>query len=73
MYGALGAVPYLASPLVVPYPAAFILWGVWMVGLVIAIRRSKSWPWAALITAGAALLFWVLFVQAGAWVFGWSA
>jgi len=65
LYGVIGAVPYLGSPLVTPYPVAFFLWIVWVVGLIVAIRRLVHWPWAASITAGAALLFWVLFVQAG--------
>ena len=73
IYGVLGAVPYFGSLLVVPPPAAVFLWLVWAAGLVVAIRQSKTWPWAAPITALAALLFWVLFVLAGSWLFGWTA
>ena len=72
-YGVLGAVPYFGSLLVVPPPVAFFLWAVWLIGLVVAIRQSKTWPWAAPITALGALLFWVLFVLSGSVLFGWTA
>lgn len=73
LYGAIGAVPYFGSPLVVPYPVAIVLWIVWIVGLIVAIRSSAGWPWAALITAGAALLLWILVVAGGSALFGWTA
>ena len=72
-YGMLGAIPYMASGLVVPPFGVAILLICWVLGLVVAIRESKRWPWAAPIAAGAALLFWVLFVQLGSWILGWSA
>ena len=73
LYGTIGAVPYLGSPLVTPFPAAVILWVCWIVGLVLTIRSSAEWPWAAWIGSLVALLFWVLFVQTSAWLFGWTA
>ncbi len=73
LYGVIGAVPYFGSPLIVPYPAAFVLWAIWLIGLVIAIRLSRSSPWAALLSAVSALLIWVFFVQIGSWIFGWTA
>ena len=73
LYGVIGAVPYFPSALIVPFPVAVFLWLCWLAGLVYAIRSSAEWPWAAGIAAVAAVLFWVLFVQAGSWLFGWTA
>lgn len=72
-YGVLGVFPYLVSGLVVPPVGVAILLAAWVGGLLAVIRWSKEWAWAAPIGAGAALLFWVLFVLAGSALFGWTA
>jgi len=73
LYGVVGVYPYLVSGLVVPVPAVGVLMVCWAIGLIYAIRLSSGWPPAAPIAAGAALLFWVLFVLTGSWLFGWTA
>ncbi len=72
-YGVLGVYPYAVSGLLVPPAAVAVLLAVWVLGLIYVIRWSSGWSWAAPIGAGAALLFWVLFVLAGSAVFGWTA
>jgi len=72
-YGVLGVYPFAVSGLLVPPAAVTVLLTVWVLGLIYTIRWSAGWPWAAPIGAGAALLFWVLFVLSGSVLFGWTA
>ena len=54
-YVAVGFFPYLASGLMVPGPWLFILWAIWVVGLVLAWRTFRRRPALVLIfppTAG---------------------
>ncbi|MEE8331595.1 MAG: hypothetical protein V3R84_07465 [Acidimicrobiia bacterium] len=72
-YLGVGVLPYLPSGLVVPFAVVPVLWGAWLVGLVVCIRLVRANSKWALAAAPAALLFWVLFVQAGSLLFDWSA
>ena len=71
-YLVVGAVPYLTSGLVVPGPWVFILWGVWIVGLVLAWRTFQRRPAMVLLFAPAAVAFWFLYVTAGEQLLGWT-
>ncbi len=64
---------YFGSGLVVSDLVVYPLWAIWVVGLVATIRLGVRRPWWSLLTAPAALVFWVGFVQTGSWLFGWSA
>ena len=64
---------YLASGLVVDYPWVFGMWALWLAGLfalILVFKRAPAWT-PAVPAAGLAL--WVLIVQLGSWLFGWSA
>lgn len=72
-YLVIGVFPYLASGLLVPVGAVFVLMVVWAIGLVVVIdtaRNTPQWTWLAPIMA---MIVWVAFVQAGEALFGWSA
>jgi hypothetical protein len=64
---------YFGSGLVMPYPWVYIMWLVWFLAFVVvlwAVTRRTLWiP----LVPGLALVFWVVVVQLGAWLFGWSA
>lgn len=65
--------PYLASGLVVPYPWVFLLWAAWVGGLVVLVRVVRRAPiWTPAVAVGA-VAFWVLVVQLGDWLLGWTA
>lgn len=72
-YVGVGILPYLPSGLVVPIAVVPVLWGAWLVGLVVCVRLVRAKSMWALAAAPAALLFWVLFVQTGSLLFDWSA
>lgn len=64
---------YLGSGLVMPYPWVFgmwVLWLGWTAVLFVAVRSAAAW--SPLVPLGA-LGAWVLIVQIGEWVFGWTA
>ena len=64
---------YLASGLVVDYPWVFGFWALWVAGfapLAIVFRRSSAWTPAV---PALALVVWVVLVQLGSWIFGWTA
>jgi hypothetical protein len=71
-YLVVGAVPYLTSGLVVPGPWIYILWALWLVGLVLAWRTFRTRPAMVLLFAPAALAFWFLYVTAGEQLLGWT-
>ncbi len=73
LYGLVGGVPYLVSGLVVPPVAHVILLAVWGVGLVYAVRIARTKPYLSLVAAPLALVFWVVYVQGGSLIFGWTA
>jgi hypothetical protein len=73
LYLVIGAVPYFGTPLVVPFPWVFVLWAVWIAGLAVTIRVYRQWPAWTLLAPVTAVAFWVLFVQVGSWLFGWTA
>ncbi len=64
---------YVASGLVVPYPAVFGMWGIWMAGWVALARvfdRRRAWTPVVAVTA---LGVWVVIVQLGDRLLGWTA
>jgi len=64
---------YLGSGLVMPYPWVFLMWAVWLAGLVVLLRifrRARAWTPAVAVGA---LAFWVIVIQTGSWIFGWTA
>ena len=64
---------YLASGLVVPDQWVFAMWALWIAGaagLVRVVRRSPAW---AAAVAATALVAWVVIVQLGDWLLGWTA
>ena len=64
---------FLGSGLVVPQPVAYALWAIWAAGLVATVRLAVRTPLWSLAAAPAAVIFWVGFVQAGSWLFDWTA
>jgi hypothetical protein len=50
-----------------------VLWVVWVVGLVFAIRMFQARPFWTLAFAPGAVLFWAAWVTFGEWAFGWTA
>ena len=68
-----GFFPYLASGLMVPGPWLFILWAVWVVGLVLAWQTFQRRPAMVLLFAPAAVAFWFLYLTAGEQLLGWTA
>ena len=72
-YLVVGAFPYLTSGLMVPGPWLYILWAVWILGLVLAGRTFQRRPAMVLLFAPAAVAFWFLYVAAGERLLGWTA
>ena len=71
-YLGVGFFPYLSSGLVVPAPWIFLLWALWIVGLVFAWRTFRSRPALLLLFPVAAVAFWFLYLTAGEQLFGWT-
>jgi hypothetical protein len=72
LYLAVGWI-YLGSGLVMPYPWVYGMWAIWIAGLFVLIRvfeRSQMWTSAVPIVA---VVIWVVLVQLGSWLFGWTA
>lgn len=64
---------YLGSGLVMPYPWVFGMWVIWAGGFVILFRVfSESRAWTPAVPV-AAMVFWVIIVQLGSWIFDWTA
>ena len=64
---------YLGSGLVMPYPWVFLMWAGWLTGLLVLVRVFQESPlWTPAVAVGA-LLIWVVVVQTGSWLFGWTA
>ena len=64
---------YLGSALVMPYPWVYGMWALWIAGLVLLVRVFRRSPlWTPAVPVGA-LLAWVVIVQTGSWLFGWTA
>jgi len=64
---------YFGSALVMPYPWVFVMWALWIGGVIVLIRvfqDSRAWT---PVVAGAAVVLWVMIVQLGSWLFGWTA
>jgi hypothetical protein len=73
LYLGIGVVPYFGSGLVVPVGGVAVLWGAWLVGLVVCIRLVRHRTFWALAAPPVALGFWVAFVLAGSVLFDWTA
>jgi hypothetical protein len=64
---------YFGSALVMPYPWVFGMWGLWIGGFTVLFRIFRdSRPWTPAVPVGAVIL-WVVIVQLGSWLFGWTA
>ena len=63
---------YLAAGLVVPGPWLFVLWAVWLLLLVLAIRRRQRPPWVLAIPVAAVVLLLVAVSLGERWL-GWQA
>ncbi len=63
---------FLSSGLLVPIPVVGLLLAIWLALLVFAVRWRKQ-PWRVLAIPGIAMLLWLVIVQGGSWVFGWTA
>jgi hypothetical protein len=63
---------YLSSGLVIPAPWLFLLWAVWIVGLILAWRTFRSRPALVLVLPVAAVAFWYLYLVAGEQLLGWT-
>ncbi len=64
---------YLSSGLVVPFPWVYILWTIWLGGLLVLRSVMRNNPAWTPMVAVAAVAVWVAFVQLGSWLFGWTA
>ena len=64
---------YLTSGLVVPFPWLAILWAVWLVGLWLVARLTRTWSWWVLAAAPLAAAFWFLDLSLGERLLGWTA
>ena len=63
---------YLSSGLLVPWYAVALLFAIWIVLLVLAIRHRQRPAWV-LATPFIAAAIWLVVVQGGSWIFGWTA
>jgi hypothetical protein len=64
---------YFGSALVMPYPWVFAMWALWIGGFIVLFRVFRdSRPWTPVVAVGAVVL-WVIIVQLGSWLFGWTA
>lgn len=63
---------FLVSGLLVPIPVVGLLLAIWLALLVLAVRWRKQ-AWRVLAIPGIAMLLWLVIVQGGSWVFGWTA
>ncbi len=72
-YLAVGAFPYLASGLLVPPGAVMVLMALWLLGLVWTLRIARHNPRWTPAAPVVAVLVWIILVQAGSAVFGWTA
>ncbi len=72
LYGLTGVL-YLGSALVMPYPWVFGMWALWIGGFIVLFRMFQdSRLWTPTVAVGA-LILWVVIVQLGSWLFGWTA
>ncbi len=72
-YALVGVFPYLASALLVPPGAYLVLLALWALGLLWTIRLAKYSPAWTPVAPLVALTVWVILVQTGSELFGWSA
>jgi hypothetical protein len=63
---------FFASALLVPVPVALALIVVWVALLVAAVVRRRH-PAFVLAVPAIAALVWLVVVQGGSWLFGWTA
>lgn len=63
---------YLTSGLVVPGGALVVLWLVWLTGMWFVAKLLARWSWWVLLSAPAAVLFWVVYLSLGETLFGWT-
>jgi hypothetical protein len=63
---------YLAAGLIVPGPWLYILWVIWILLFVYAVRNWQR-PVRVLVTPLVAAVIWFLYAQGGSWLFGWTA
>ena len=64
---------YLASGLVVPFPWLVGVWVIWAVGLLVLFRVFRASPRLTPLVPLAAVAVWVVVVQMGSWLLGWTA
>jgi hypothetical protein len=64
---------YFGSALVMPYPWAFAMWALWIGGLIVLIRVFADSRARTPVVPIGALILWVMIVQLGSWLFGWTA
>lgn len=64
---------YLTSGLVVPFPWVYVLWAIWLAGLIVLRIVFRDRPLLTPLVAVGAVVAWVAYVQLGSWLFGWTA
>ncbi|MCI0425990.1 MAG: hypothetical protein L0Z49_11715 [Actinobacteria bacterium] len=64
---------YFASGLVVPAPWYLVLWGVWIAGWWLVVRVLRRNPGLTPLVALGSVALWLLVVQLGDWLLGWTA
>jgi hypothetical protein len=68
-----GAFPYAVSGLVAPPLGVIVLWVVWLVLLVVAIRLLQRRPPLVFLVPLSALALWGAVIWGGEVLFGWTA
>jgi hypothetical protein len=68
-----GGFPYAVSGLVAPPLGVIVLWVVWLVLLVVAIRLLQRRPALVFLAPLSALALWGAVIWGGEALFGWTA
>ncbi len=72
-YVMVGVFPYLASALLVPPGAYLVLLLLWLLGLFWTLRLARYSPSWTPVAPLVALTVWIVLVQTGSAIFGWTA
>lgn len=73
VYVVTGFFPYLVSGLVVPLWGLAVMMLSWGLGLALTARLALRRPMWSVLAIPAVLGFWVLYVNLGSALFGWTA
>lgn len=67
-----GGLFFFAAGLVIPGFALFLLWALWIVGLVLTFFLARRWSWWTFAAGPASIVFLVAYAWVGSELFDWS-